>query len=79
MCSMNSAREEMSQTGLVRKAARKGSSGQVSNVGSMLEARVLARALRDQRRRGTLDLRQALKEWREELRYRRALKAWSRG
>jgi hypothetical protein len=45
----------------------------------MLEARVLARALRDQRRRGTLDLRQALKDWRAELLYRRALKAWLRG
>jgi hypothetical protein len=34
---------------------------------SVLEARVLARALRDQRRRGTLERRQAPKEWREEL------------
>lgn len=34
---------------------------------SVLEARVLARALRDQRRRGTLELRQAPKKWREEL------------
>jgi hypothetical protein len=51
----------------------------MSNIGYVLEARFLARTLRDQRRRGMLDLRQALKKWREELSYRRALKAWSRG
>jgi hypothetical protein len=47
-------------------------------MGSVLEARVLARTFRDQRRRATLDLRRALKNWREELRYRWALKAWLR-
>jgi uncharacterized protein YjiS (DUF1127 family) len=47
-------------------------------MGSVLEATVLARASRDPRRQATLDPRQALNEWREELRYRRALNVVAR-
>jgi hypothetical protein len=38
-------------------------SGQVSNMGSVLEARALLKRFIEQRRRATLDLQQALKEY----------------